>query len=62
MEKEAHQRGYQMQWNNSAWVLLQHIKFIGEEKELVTGRAEKFTREKISIYQPDLTDFLCGHK
>ena len=50
MEKEAHQRGFQMQWNNSAWALLQHIKFIREEKELVTGRAEIFTREKTSIY------------
>ncbi|MDH4239642.1 MAG: hypothetical protein OEW48_08775 [Phycisphaerae bacterium] len=50
MEKEAHQRGFQMQWNNSAWALLQHIKFIREERELVTGRAEKFTREKTSIY------------
>jgi len=46
MEKEAHQRGFQMQWNNSAWALLQHIKFIREEKELITGRAEIFTREK----------------
>jgi glycosyltransferase involved in cell wall biosynthesis len=46
MEKEAHQRGFQMQWNNSAWALLQHIKFIKEEKGLVTGRAEIFTREK----------------
>jgi len=46
MEKEAHQRGFQMQWNNSAWALLQHIKFITEEKELVTGRAEIFTRKK----------------
>jgi hypothetical protein len=46
MEKEAHQRGFQMQWNNSAWALLQHIKFIGEEKGLVTGRAVIFTREK----------------
>jgi len=45
MEKEAHQRGFQMQWNNSAWALLQHIKFIREEKELLTGRAEIFTRE-----------------
>jgi hypothetical protein len=62
MEKEAHQRGFQMQWNNSAWALLQHIKFIGEEKELITGRAEKFTREKISIYQPNITDFLCGYR
>jgi glycosyltransferase involved in cell wall biosynthesis len=50
MEKEAHQRGFQMQWNNSAWALLQHIKFIREEKELVTGRAEIFTRGKTSIY------------
>ena len=46
MEKEAHQRGFQMQWNNSAWALLQHIKFIREEKELLTGRAVIFTREK----------------
>jgi len=50
MEKEAHQRGFQMQWNNVAWELLQHIKFIREEKELVVGRAEKFTRDKASIY------------
>jgi glycosyltransferase involved in cell wall biosynthesis len=50
MEKEAHQRGFQMQWNNSAWALLQHIKFIREEKELITGRAEIFTRKKTSIY------------
>ena len=50
MEKEAHQRGFQMQWNNVAWALLQHIKFIREENELVIGRAEKFTRDKASIY------------
>jgi len=57
MEKEAHQRGFQMQWNNSAWALLQHIKFVREEIELVTGRAEKFKREKTSIYQSNLTNF-----
>jgi glycosyltransferase involved in cell wall biosynthesis len=51
MEKEAHQRGFQMQWNNSAWALLQHIKFVKEERELLTGRAEKFTRERKSVYQ-----------
>jgi hypothetical protein len=39
-----------MQWNNSAWALLQHIKFIREERGLVTGRAEIFTREETSIY------------
>jgi len=46
-----------MQWNNSAWALLQYVKFIREEKELVTGRAEKLTREKTSIYQFNLIDF-----
>jgi len=56
MEKEAHQRGFQMQWNNSTWALLQHVKFVREEIELVTGRAEKFAREKTSIYQSNLTD------
>jgi glycosyltransferase involved in cell wall biosynthesis len=60
MEKEAHQRGFQMQWNNSAWALLQHIKFVREERELVTGRAEKFTREKTSIYQSNLIDFYAA--
>jgi hypothetical protein len=34
-----------------------HIKFVSEEIELVTGRAEKLTREKTSIYQSNLTDF-----
>ncbi len=57
MEKEAHQRGFQMQWNNSAWALLRHVKFIREEKELITGRAEKFTREKTSIYQFNMPVF-----
>ncbi|MFZ2147621.1 MAG: hypothetical protein WAV28_10420 [Sedimentisphaerales bacterium] len=57
MEKEAHQRGFQMQWNNSAWALLQYVKFIRGKKELVIGRAEKFTREKTSIYQFNLFDF-----
>jgi len=60
MEKEAHQRGFQMQWNNSAWALLQHIKFIREEKDLVTGRAEIFAREKTSVYQPYMSDFLAA--
>jgi hypothetical protein len=50
MEKETHQRGFQMQWNNVAWALLQHIKFVREEKKLVIGRAEKFTRDRTSVY------------
>ncbi|MDH4238362.1 MAG: hypothetical protein OEW48_02255 [Phycisphaerae bacterium] len=51
MEKQAHQRGYQMRWYNSAWALLQYIDFIREEKDIVTGRGIKFTREKYSIFQ-----------
>jgi len=50
MEKQAHQRGYQMRWNNSAWGLLQHIEFVREQKEIVTGRGREFKREKPSIY------------
>jgi glycosyltransferase involved in cell wall biosynthesis len=48
MERQAHQRGYQMRWNNSAWALLQYIDFIREEREIVTGRGIKFIREKPS--------------
>ena len=46
MEKQAHQRGYQMRWHNSAWTLLQYVDFIREQKEIVTGRGVKFTRER----------------
>jgi len=48
MERQAHQRGYQMRWNNSAWALLQYIDFVREQKEIVTGRGVKFKREKPS--------------
>lgn len=48
MERQAHQRGYQMRWNNSAWALLQYIDFIREQKEIITGRGVKFIRQKPS--------------
>jgi len=51
MEKQAHQRGYQMSWQNTAWGLLQHIDFLSEEHQIHTGRGPKFKREKSSIYQ-----------
>jgi glycosyltransferase involved in cell wall biosynthesis len=51
MEKQAHQRGYQMRWQNTAWALLQHIEFVGEDKEIITGRGITFKREKTSIFQ-----------
>jgi len=48
MERQAHQRGYQMRWNNSAWALLQYLDFVREKKEIITGRGVKFTRGKPS--------------
>jgi len=48
MEKQAHQRGYQMRWKNSAWAFLQYVQFVEEEKEIITGRGVKFSREKPS--------------
>jgi glycosyltransferase involved in cell wall biosynthesis len=51
MERQAHQRGYQMRWDNSAWALLQYIEFVREQNQIVTGRGIKFTREKPSVYQ-----------
>lgn len=53
MERQAHQRGYQMRWQNTAWSLLQHIEFVQQEKEIVTGRGVKFQREKKSKYQKE---------
>lgn len=46
MEKQAHQRGYQMRWHNSGWTLLQYVDFVREQKEIVTGRGVKFNRER----------------
>jgi len=51
MEKQAHQRGYQMRWSNSAWALLQYVDFVREQKEIITGRGVKFTREKPSVLE-----------
>jgi glycosyltransferase involved in cell wall biosynthesis len=51
MEKQAHQRGYQMRWQNTAWALLQHIEFVREEKEIITGRGITFKREKPSMFE-----------
>ena len=51
MEKQAHQRGYQMRWDNSAWALIQHIEFILDEKDTITGRSVTFKREKPSVYE-----------
>jgi hypothetical protein len=60
MEKQAHQRGYQMRWYNSAWALLQYIDFVRDEKDIVTGRGVKFTREKPSVFQKKSSLFVQG--
>jgi hypothetical protein len=51
MERQAHQRGYQMRWANSAWALLQYIQFINDEKQITTGRGMRFLRERLSKLQ-----------
>jgi len=51
MEKQAHQRGYQMRWDNSAWALLQYIDFVRDQKHIITGRGVTFTREKTSTLE-----------
>lgn len=48
MEKQAHQRGYQMRWANSAWALLQFLDFTSQQKELPQGRGITFLRKKAS--------------
>ena len=50
MERQAHQRGYQMRWQNSAWAILQHVEFIQEQKRLLTGRGVRFKRERPSVF------------
>jgi len=51
MEKQAHQRGYQMSWNNTAWVLLQYVDFVREEHEIIRGRGITFARQKPSAFE-----------
>ena len=48
MEKQAHQRGHQMRWDNTAWQLLQHVEFLRGKRGIVTGRGIEFAREKPS--------------
>jgi glycosyltransferase involved in cell wall biosynthesis len=51
MEKQAHQRGYQMSWHNTAWALLQHIDYLSEENQIQTGRGPAFNRDVHSPWQ-----------
>jgi hypothetical protein len=51
MERQAHQRGYQMRWQNTAWALLQHIEFLQDCQAQRCGRGPVFKREKASVFQ-----------
>jgi len=52
MENRARIRGHEMRWDNSAWRLIQHLEFLRETIEKVTGRGRLFKREKKgSIYE-----------
>jgi len=50
MERQAHQRGYQMRWQNSAWAMLQHVGFLSQQKSLSMEHGVKFHRERPSIF------------
>ena len=50
IERQAHQRGYQMRWQNSAWAVLQHVDFLQEQKRLLTGRGVRFKRERPCVF------------
>lgn len=50
MERQAHVRGYQMRWQNTAWALLQHIEFLQDLRFHRCGRGPVFRREKGSSY------------
>jgi glycosyltransferase involved in cell wall biosynthesis len=51
MERQAHQRGYQMRWQNSAWAILQHVGFLQQQKSLLTESGIDFLRERPSLLQ-----------
>jgi hypothetical protein len=51
MERQAHQRGYQMRWQNTAWALLQHIEYLQDRQCHRCGRGPVFRRKKASKYQ-----------
>lgn len=50
MERQAHQRGYQMRWQNSAWAILQHIGFLQQQRSMLTERGVHFQRKRPSMF------------
>jgi glycosyltransferase involved in cell wall biosynthesis len=49
MEMRAHERGFQMRWQNTAWELMQSIRFVRDKQD--QGRGFVFTRERASVYE-----------
>jgi glycosyltransferase involved in cell wall biosynthesis len=62
IERQAHQRGYQMRWQNSAWGILQHIAFVEGQKRLLTGRGVRFKRERPSVFHKIRRASSCEHR
>lgn len=58
MEKRAHRRGYQMKWDNTAWAILQYLEFVKEQHDIVTGRGIEFTRQKASVFENRVLEFI----
>ena len=51
IERQAHQRGYQMRWQNTAWALLQHVEYLQDRINHRCGRGPVFKRQQVSKYQ-----------
>lgn len=49
MEMRAHERGFQMRWQNTAWELMQSIRFVRDKQDQARGLV--FTRARASVYQ-----------
>jgi len=49
MEMRAHERGFQMRWQNTAWELMQSIRFVRDRQDQASGPV--FTRERASVYE-----------
>ena len=49
MEMRAHERGFQMRWQNTAWELMQSVRCVRDKQD--KGRGPVFVRERASVYE-----------
>ena len=56
-EYNAHQRGHETRWSNSAWKMIKHADYLHTEKNITRGRGNKHMRIKkkpaFARYNPD---------